>query len=980
MTDTSSRTTMPEDPRRHRASTLAAAAAATSGDPIARRDFLTRMGAAMALAGLGACTRAPREEIVPYVHQPPEVRPGIARFYATAFVLGGYATGILVESHGGRPTKVEGNPAHPASLGATGVFEQASVLSLYDPSRARGVRARGAVGSWEDVSRSLVQGSWTRSGGEGLWFLLEPTSSPTLAALLDAIRVRLPRARIAFHSPAGMTNAWAGARIAFGRVLETRPTLDRADVIVSLDADFLTGRPDSLRLSRQFARRRAVFGPQDAMNRLYAVEPLLSVTGANADHRLLVRASEVGAVAAALATAVGVPRLPGGGPPGMSAAAAPHQRWIDVVARDLLAHRGRSLVVAGDGQPPEVHALAHAMNASLGNLGATMQLGVSSIVDAGMPSFGIDDLTTALEAGSVDTLVICAENPVYSSPQARDLGRLVARARQSVYLGLHDDETAAACTARIARAHALESWGDARAFDGTVSIVQPLVDPLFGGRTELEVLGLFAGASGHPTPYDLVRAQIRARGDAGEELERAWRQALRSGVVDGTATAAVVAAVDWRGIATALASSSKPPEWTPELELVARPDPHVHDGRFANNAWLLELPSPVEKLTWTNAATLSTETASKLGITSGDELVVRAGDRAVRAPALVVPGQADGVVGLTLGWGRSRGAELAHGRGANAYALAIDPALGPIPVHIERTGAKRDLPITQTKRLLEGRDAEVLRHGTVASFRGEGHATDAHAAKPARRRHLSLYEREPGPSPWQWGMAIDLSRCTGCSACVVACQAENNVPTVGPDNVVLNREMHWLRIDAYLVGDAGAPDVAFQPMLCQHCEMAPCEYVCPVNATVHSPDGLNEMVYNRCVGTRFCSNNCPYKVRRFNWFDFHRAETATEQLVHNPDVTVRERGVMEKCTFCVQRLRHFEIQTRQGKRAAPPRTACQQVCPTEAIVFGDILQRGSEVKRLSESERTFAVLDELGTEPRVRYLSRLTNPNPELTP
>ena len=964
-----------DDPREHRARALAAALAEKGADPIARRDFLTRMGAAMALAGLGACTRAPREEIVPYVHQPPEVRAvASARFYATAFVLGGYATGLLVESHAGRPTKVEGNPLHPASLGATGVFEQASVLSLYDPSRARGATSRGATSGWDGVSRALSQGSWVQDGGRGLWLLLEPTSSPTALRMLDRIRERLPRARVAFHSATPAGNAWEGAQIAFGRVLESRLALERADVIVALDADFLTARPDSLRLSRQFAARRAVFGPADTMNRLYVVEPLYTVTGANADHRLRVRASDVRALAAALAQAVGLAPLPGAIPPALRAPAAPHQRWVDAAARDLLAHRGRSLVVAGDAQPPEVHALAHAMNAVLGNLGTTVELAPSPIVEAGAPSFGLDALASALEAGEVDTLIVCAENPIYTSPAKRDLARLFARARQSAYLGLYDDETAAACTHTIGRAHALESWGDARAYDGTVSIVQPLIQPLFGGRTELEVLGLFAGIGDEP--YDLVRARMRDLG--ADAFERAWRQALKRGIVDGSAIPAVAARVDWNAIAARLAASAPGPD-TKELELVMRADPRVHDGRFANNAWLLELPSPIEKLTWTNAATLSVDTAARLGIAAGDELLVRAGDRSVRAPAIIVPGQADGTVGLTLGWGRSRGAELARGRGASAYALAADSALRPIPVRVEKTGARRDLPITQTQRRLEGREREVLQHGTLAAHRS---AEKKHLEAPAAKRHLTLYDHEPGPSPRQWGMAIDLSRCTGCSACVVACQAENNVPTVGPDNVVLNREMHWLRIDAYVVGDAHDPNevgIAVQPMLCQHCELAPCEYVCPVNATVHSPDGLNEMVYNRCVGTRFCSNNCPYKVRRFNWFDFHHDETATEQLVHNPDVTVRQRGVMEKCTFCVQRLRRFEIETRQGKPAAPPKTACQQACPTEAIVFGDILQRGSEVKRLHESDRAFGALHELGTEPRVRYLSRLRNPNPELS-
>ncbi len=992
-------TTTTDDPRRQRTKALEEALADTAGDPIARREFLTRMAAAVALAGLAGCTRAPREEIVPYVHQPPEVRPGTPRFYATSFVLGGYATGLLVESHAGRPTKVEGNPAHPASLGAAGVFEQASVLSLYDPTRARAATARGAVAEWEVVARSLADGRWANDGGNGLWLLLEPTTSPSVAAMLDRIRARLPRARIAFSSPLGAANAWEGSRVAFGRVLDTRLALDRADVIVALDSDFLTDRPDSLRLSRQFAGRRAVFGGADTMNRLYVVEPLHTVTGANADHRLRVRAGDVRALAGALAAAVGLPQLPGGVPLPLRAPAAPHQRWIDAVARDLLAHRGKSIVIAGSAQPPEVHALAHAINAVLGNIGVTIELAPSPIVDAGGPSFDIDELAKALGAGDVDTLVVAAENPVYASPPGADLARLFGRARQSAYLGLYDDETSGACTYTVARAHALESWGDARAFDGTVSVVQPLIEPLYGGRSELDLLALYAGSPGEKA-YDLVRARLRAElakagtgGAAPDAFERAWRQVLRRGLVDGSATPAMTVRVDWAAIATRLAASVSTP--TPaidtkavgEFELVMRADPRVYDGRFANNAWLLELPSPIEKLTWTNAATLSTETAAKLGVTTGDVVLLRAGDRTAKASAVVVPGQAEGTVGLSLGWGRKRGAELARERGANAYALAEDLAFRPIPVRVEKTSEHHKLPITQQQRTLVGRDDEVLQHDTldgyrVATERGEKRPTLApekkDPEKPVVKRRLSLYELEPGPSPRQWGMAIDLSRCTGCNACVVACQAENNVPTVGPDNVVLNREMHWLRIDSYFVGDTHEPHVAVQPMLCQHCELAPCEYVCPVNATVHSPDGLNEMVYNRCVGTRFCSNNCPYKIRRFNWFDFHRGETATEQLVHNPDVTVRERGVMEKCTFCVQRLRQFEIETAQGRKPAPPKTACQQACPTEAIVFGDIIQAASEVKRLHESDRTFAALHELGTEPRVRYLARLKNPNPEL--
>ncbi|MBX3258230.1 MAG: 4Fe-4S dicluster domain-containing protein [Labilithrix sp.] len=958
-----------DDPRRRRAAALAIALE-DARDPIARRDFLARMGAALALAGLGACTRAPRQEIVPYVVQPPEVTPGVPRHYATASTLDGYAIGLVVESHEGRPTKIEGNPEHPASLGAAGAFEQASVLSLYDPGRARAVTERGSVVAWSRVEEALTRGAWTSTEGKGLHLLLQPTSSPTLAALLDEIRERLPRAAISFYSPTAPENAWEGARFAFGRVLEPRFALERADVVVSLEADFLTTGPARLRLARSFADRRAAL---DAMIRLYVVEAICSVTGAMADHRLRVRSGEILAVAAELASAVGLPGLPGGVPPTLRAAAAPHRAWIAATARDLAAHRGRSAVIVGNSQPPEVHALAHAINAALGNLGTTVTLAPSPVVDAGGPAHDTARLAGELADGQVDTLVVCGTNVAYASPADQSLGELLARARQSAYLGLHADETAAKCTFVIPEAHALESWGDTRAFDGTASIVQPLIDPLFGGRTELELLSLFTTRR-DARAYDRVRARVHAdltRGGAGADLEQRWRRALKRGIVDDTTIAPVDARVDWAALAKRLARTTPTPP--PALELVIRPDPRVHDGRFAANAWLLELPHPITKLTWANAATVSVQAAAQHGLETGDEIELRASGATITAAVIVVPGQADGSIGLTLGWGRTRGAELAHGRGANAFALAAGVAVAPLSVDIRKTGARHDLAITQRQRDLAGRDEDILRHATL-----EEHRRSRPPPRDEGRRHLTLYTKEPREDVHQWGMAIDLTRCTGCGACVIACQAENNVPTVGPDAVYLGREMHWLRVDTYLVGDPEDPEIAPQPMLCQHCETAPCEYVCPVNATVHSADGLNEMVYNRCVGTRFCSNNCPYKVRRFNWFDFHRGEDATRELAHNPDVTVRQRGVMEKCTFCVQRLREHGIRERQGRAAAPPRTACQQTCPSAAIVFGDLRDASSDVARLRSDERAYAVLGELGTEPRVRYLARLKNPNPEL--
>lgn len=987
----SSRHLHDDDHHRRRRSVQLAQALEDTRDPIARRDFLTRMGAAIAFAGLGACTRAPRQEIVPYVKQPLGVTPGQPRFYATASTLDGYATGILVESNEGRPTKVEGNPIHPASLGASGVLEQASVLTLYEPSRARGVTEKGSPVTWPHVQRALTSGRWTNEQGRGLYLLLEPTASPTTVALLAEIRQRLPRASVSFYAATTPVNVWEGSRVAFGRVLEPRFALDRADVVVALDSDFLTMGPMALRLARQFADRREVHGPTDTMNRLYSVEALYTATGASADHRLRVRAGDVLSIAAALANEV-LPSLANGIPPALVAPAAPHQKWIAAVARDLKAHRGRSVIIAGDAQPPEVHALAHAMNAALGNIGTTVTMAPSPIAEAGDPSHDLARLADALSANEVDTLVVCGTNVAYASPAERGLAALLSRARQSAYLGLFADETSDACTFTIAQAHSLESWGDASAFDGTLSIVQPLIEPLFDGRTELDVLALFAGRP-DTSSYDLVRARFRR--DLGRvagsspgpqslppgepsaaampaEAERLWRQALKRGLVDGTAIGPASVGVRWSSIAAQLARrAASPPALRDAIELVSRPDPRMHDGRFANNAWLLELPTPIAKLTWTNAATLSAETAAKLGIATGEELELRAGAQTVRAPACVVPGQAEGTIGLALGWGRSRGAEVAHGRGANAYVILPTRSATSTPVEIKKTGARKDLPITQTEHDLHGRGDQILHHQTLEEYR---HPPE----KPQKKRVLSLYGKEPGPAPYQWGMAIDLSRCTGCGACVIACQAENNIPTVGPDGVFLNREMHWLRIDTYHLGDPNDPQVVPQPMLCQHCEMAPCEYVCPVNATEHSPDGLNEMVYNRCVGTRFCSNNCPYKVRRFNWFDYHQDEPPVRSLVHNPDVTVRQRGVMEKCTFCVQRLRQFEIRSRQGKAKAPPQTACQQSCATRAIVFGDLLDKSAVVTRLQQSDRAYGALEDLGTEPRVRYLARIRNANPEL--
>ncbi len=945
-----------------------------SGD-LDRREFVRLLGASMALAGLGGCVRRPSRPILPYVAPPPEPHPTEARHYATSMTLDGYATGLLVESHTGRPTKIEGNPDHPASLGAAGIFEQASLLGLYDPQRARSVRRGDRRAAWAGLLAELEPSRIRRvagARGAGLHLLLEPTASPFLHALVTRMRDRYPDARVHWYAPLASDSARTGAAAALGRALHAVYDFGAAEVVLSLDADFLGPGPFGLRYAHGFAKRRKVDAASDGMSRLYVAETAPSITGGVADHRLRVRPDEIPVIAAALAARV----LPGAGPePTLARAPEPHDAWVEAVAGDLRAHPGRCAIVAGVRQPEAVHAAAHLLNVALGNAGRTVRYVEPPIPppDAGT---GLPALAEAIRAGDVSWLGILEGNPAYTAPADLKFGPLVGRVRDSCYLGLHRDETARLCRWFVPAQHYLESWGDARAWDGTLSPVQPLVAPLFGGHAPAEVLAALAGED--PDAYRLLRHAWAARtGGRGDEE---WNDALRRGVVAGTAfpSVSVKAAREARWILAELARLVPAPGATLSLSLV--PSPAVHDGRFGNNAWLQELPDPVTTLTWGNAALLSPDTAERLGVESGRMLRVSAEGRDIAIPALVVPGHADEAVTIALGYGRAAasgdGAErVAAGVGANGYVLRSRDHPFVLPaVSVHALEGRTELAVTQSHWRMEGRPI------ALATTLEELRRTPV-VAPDQRGRPLSLYQPEREAELPQWAMTIDLAACTGCSACVVACQAENNVPVVGRDGVLRSREMHWLRLDHYHTGTRDDPVTLSQPMLCQHCEKAPCEYVCPVAATVHSPDGLNEMVYNRCVGTRFCSNNCPYKVRRFNWFDYNAEVSETERLAKNPDVTVRARGVMEKCTFCVQRIREAEIAARVEDHPLGPgavRTACQQACPTGAIVFGSLTEAGSEVRRLRDHPRAYAVLHELGTEPRVRYLARVSNPNPSL--
>jgi MoCo/4Fe-4S cofactor protein with predicted Tat translocation signal len=939
-------------------------------DAVGRRQFLQLMGASMALAGLSACTRQPTEKVVPYVKAPEQVVPGLPLFFASAMSLGGIANGVLVESHTGRPTKVEGNPEHPASLGATDAFTQASVLGLYDPDRAQVVRNVGEIRPWsaclEAVRRALEAQREHR--GSGLRLLTETVTSPTLAEQIQALLKEYPQARWHQYEPVARDNARAGALMAFGAAVAPQYHFGKADVILSLDADFLGCGPGSVRYVREFSRRRKLRDAKDTMNRLYVAETTPTVTGSTADHRLPVRASDMEEFARGVVAALG---LTGQAPPPAGVPAA----WIKAVATDLQAHRGRSLVLAGDQQPPIVHALAHAMNDALGNVGQTVVYTEPVEANAVDQLQSLRELVADMDAGAVEMLVIVGGNPVYTAPVDLHFADSLQKVGLSLHLSLYDDETSLLCHWQVPESHYLESWSDTRAYDGTVSIVQPLIAPLYASKTAHELLAAFSDKP-ERSSHDIVHEYWKRRlGTSGAEFERFWHKALHDGLVPDTALPPKPVAV--KPVASFPASTTRRKAEGKDLELVFRPDPTVFDGRFANNGWLQELPKPITKLTWDNAALVSPATAQRLGVSNEDVVELRFDDRSVRAPIWISPGHARDSITVHLGYGRTRGGQAASGAGFNAYALRTSaaPWLG-VGVDVRKTGERYTLAATGHHFSMEGR--ELVRSATLEEYRA--HPDFAHPAEFETPRDLTMYADHPYPD-YAWGLAVDLGSCVGCNACVVACQSENNSPVVGKEQVVRGREMHWLRIDRYYEGDLDNPQTHHQPVMCMHCENAPCEVVCPVNATVHSSEGLNEMVYNRCVGTKYCSNNCPYKVRRFNFHLYANQTVETLKMAANPDVTVRSRGIMEKCTYCVQRINHARIEAKKEDR--PIRdgeivTACQQSCPAEAIVFGNINDPHSRVAALKADRRNYALLGEVNTRPRTSYVAAVRNPNPAL--
>ena len=936
---------------------------------LSRRGFLKVMGASMAMAGLTGCAlTSPQEKIVPYVNKPDAVVPGIPLFFATAMPLGGYATGLLVRSNEGRPTKVEGNPDHPASLGATDVYAQASILSLYDPDRSQAVLKDGQPSKWEDFVTAL-DGALTAQrgkGGAGLRILTETVTSPTLIAQMQTLIQQFPQARWYQYEPGSGDGARAGAQLAFGQAVNTIYNFDQANVVLSLDSNFMLSAPGRVRYARQLMAGRLLRDGRKQMNRLYVVESTPSITGAQADHRLPLKASQVEAFARALAQALGINAGGATTPAGVPA------DWLPALVKDLQDNRGKSIVIAGEEQPAAVHALVHAINANLGNAGTTVSYTAPAEAFSSDQLAGLRELTGDMAGGKVEALLTLDGNPAYTAPADLDFAGALAKVGFRAHLGLHADETAALSTWHIPAAHYLESWGDARAFDGSASIIQPLISPIWGGKTAHDLLAALLGQN--TSGYDAVRAYWQSqRNISGDAFETFWRTALNKGVIEGTALPAAAVTLNSAAVATPSAAAAEQ-----GLELTFRLDPSIWDGRFANNGWLQELPKPLTTLTWDNVAMVGLKLAEQQGLQNGDVIELSYKGRKLSAPVWIMPGQPDESVAITLGYGRSKAGSVGDGAGFNAYALrtADAPGFGG-GLAISKVGGGFVLANTQKHYALEGRD--LIRRATLEEY--IQHPNFVHeGAESQIEKRPSLYPDHPYNGN-KWGMVIDTQACIGCNACVIACQSENNIAVVGKDQVSRSREMHWLKIDTYFEGDLENPETLFQPRLCQHCENAPCEVVCPVQATVHDNEGLNAMVYNRCVGTRYCSNNCPYKVRRFNFLQYSKNDIPLIQLSYNPQVTVRPRGVMEKCTYCVQRIAAARIDSdRENRPIADGEvvTACQQACPTNAIVFGNLNDAGSQVAKLKAQELSYGLLEELNTRPRTSYMPRVRNPNPSI--
>jgi len=920
-------------------------AAAVLTEP-GRREILKLMGASFLLAGLGGCGETRSDLALPYVDQPEEIVPGMPRFYATAVPLDGCVQPVLATIHAGRPTKLDGNPEHPVTRGASDPFTQAAVLQLYDPDRSQAPLRDGLPATWSAFQDELIamRRDWAARQGEGLRILSGDITSPTLIRQLRQLLSEFPSAKLHLFEPIGSALRPEAARLAFGREMDFHYRLENCDALVSLGDDALGPGPRQVLHARGWSQRRGESTPGQGRVTMHVAESVPSLTGTVASTRLICDASQLAVLAQALAAELGVAAAPA------ESLGESEHRWMTSAATDLREHRGRSLLAIGAHLPPPIQALAPLVNDRLGNSGATVWYG-EPVRFSPSGASSLADLVRDISAGAVDTLIVLDSNPAYAAPGELAFSDVLPRVRERIHLGLYRDETAHLCRWHLPLAHPLESWGDGRAVDGSACIIQPLLAPLYGGRTAPQFLAMLLGAV-DPPAEDAVR-ETWANAFGGD-FDVRWRRSLHDGFVADSALQPI--AVTPRPVDI----PPRPPRGSDHVDVVFAPDPSVWDGRFANVAWLQELPKPLTKLTWDNVIAVSAKMAEQMQLANGDMIEVAVGDRRVAGAAWIMPGQARNTVALSLGYGRSAAGKIADGLGYSAYSVRSNSDGWLAVGSLRRVGGRQPLATTQMHHRTDGFDFVREVSADHPSLPQETHPQP------------NLYP--PWPYPREaWGMAIDLDLCIGCNACISACTAENNIAVVGKEQVAMGREMQWLRVDRYHTGDIDDPRFYFQPVPCMHCEKAPCEMGCPVHATVHSPDGINQMVYNRCIGTRTCSSYCPYKVRRFNWFDYRAPADSPTHAAHNPDVTVRSRGVMEKCTYCTQRIQAARVAAdKDGRdiREGEVVTACQQACPTTAIVFGNLNDPESAVAKRRRSGRHFVLLEELGTRPRTTYLAR----------
>ncbi len=1006
-------------------------AARTSDIHVDRRQFLTLGAASLALAGLSGCRYLPQKKLVPYVVQPEIEVVGIPLLYATAIPgIYGYGNGALALSHEGRPTKLDGNPKHPGSLGKLDAISQGTLLSLYDPDRAQVVSQNGNTATWDDFfgfARPLLAG-YKKSGGAQLRILTPTVTSPTLISQINGILTQYPAAKWVQYEPVNRDNARLGAQLAFDKPVETYYDLAAAKRIVSLDADFLMSMPGSVRYAHDFANGRRVRKETspDQLSRLYVLESAPTITGASADHKIALRASEIPSAAAALLLALG------GSSVKASAVDPEVQSLIASMATDLKANQGASVVIPGEFQPPIVHAIAHAINDLLGATGKTVHHIEPLVAGSGNQVQDFAQLISDLNSGSVEMLLILGGNPGYDAPADLQFAQALSKVTNRIHLSQYEDETTQLCQWSLPESHFLEAWSDIRGYDGTASVIQPLIEPLYDTRSAHEVISsLFdaeitdvPGATSIPEPkdgYHLVRDYWMTHGvpDPSRPFDFDFNRVLFEGFVAGSAPKEMSVAVNTQAISQTAAPAALNASGN-AIEVMLRPDPTMWDGRHANNGWLQELPKQFTKTTWDNVALMSPETAQSLNIPVNKEgnkaspiVTLTVGGQSIKIPVWTVPGHPDNAVTVFAGYGRTSAGHVGNGTGFDVYPILLSHVGWNTVAQIAYNGEGYDIATTQHHHLMDGRD--IVRSGSIQEFlkRPSLAPDDANVdqAQGDYGRNLNQpdeYQRYAWPTEkmiqegdaayaYAWGLSIDLSVCIGCNACLVACQSENNIPVIGKNQVMRGRHMNWLRIDTYYESNPGDyttyfrhPKVYFQPLTCMQCEQAPCEPVCPAAATMHSVEGINQMVYNRCIGTRYCSNNCPYKVRRFNFLNFNNhfsrdrfgRPMTTLEMVYNPEVTVRSRGVMEKCEFCIQRINKARQTAKIENRPIADGeivTACQQVCPADAIVFGNINDPNSKVSQLKAQPQNYGLLAELNTRPRLTYLARVTNPNPSIS-